>query len=82
MREQESDAAAAQACGEQATGYGTGTASRAVEAAEQLRQPEVGEVLGGLEDPPDEPVRLVVEAVALEAGGDQRVSCGQTVPVW
>ena len=53
----------------------TGRASRrllAVEAAEQLRQAVVGEVLGRLEDVADQPVRLVVEAVALEAGRDQR----------
>ena len=44
----------------------------AVEPAEQLRQPELAEVLGRLEDLADEPVRLVLEAVALQPGGGQR----------
>ncbi len=75
--------AAAHACGEQATGYGTGIVGVvAVEAAEQLGQPEVREALGRLEDRTDDAVGGVVEAVALHAGGDERVSCGQTVPVW
>ena len=43
----------------------------AVEAAEQLRQAEVREVLGSFEHSPDEQVRLFVEAVALEARDDQ-----------
>ena len=66
-------APAAHACGEQATGYGTGI------GAESRSKPQnssgrrnVREVLGGLEDVADEPVRLVLEPVALQAGRDER----------
>ena len=74
------DAPAAHACGEQATGYGTGIGGRSRSKPQNSSgRRNAGEVLGRLEHVADEPVRLVVEAVALQAGRD-RATCRAARP--
>ena len=68
--------AAAQACGEQAVGYGTGCGEHLPwESAEQFGEP-VLEVARGVQDGDRDTLRVAGESVAHEACGAQRVVVG------
>ena len=73
MRSSSSGAPVDQACGLHAVGYWTGYfVTLALVAAERLGQAAVEE-LGRVEDPGRDPRRLLLEAVAPQAPGDERV---------
>ena len=72
---------AAQACGWQATGYGTRVAEPlSREARKALGQAVVRKPLRSLKEPKEDALRLIVAAVSSEALPDQRVIVGPHRP--
>ena len=75
-------APAAQACGRHATGRAPASRTGAREAGEQLGQPVVVGVRGGLDQRLEDRHEVVVVAVVAQPAAHSALSCGQTVPRW